>query len=66
MAAMPMRSLKISIHALRGEGDYYGGDEDSAIINISIHALRGEGDVGYTLSEDVQNISIHALRGEGD
>ena len=35
--------IRISIHALRGEGDFY------AILlavkhNISIHALRGEGD----------------------
>ena len=57
---------KISIHALRGEGDDnlklgYGGTK------ISIHALRGEGDTG-AMAAGVSKvvISIHALRGEGD
>ena len=36
-------NLKISIHALREEGDSVGGDVDMAQ-NISIHALREEGD----------------------
>ena len=34
----------ISIHALRGEGDFGIGGA-SYISNISIHALRGEGDL---------------------
>ena len=58
--------LKISIHALRGEGDY-------CIIyllhknGISIHALRGEGDVISSKRIRLFSIiSIHALRGEGD
>ena len=38
-----MNDLKISIHALRGEGDYYSR-EIGDITEISIHALRGEGD----------------------
>ena len=33
----------ISIHALRGEGDY-GYSSRIVATNISIHALRGEGD----------------------
>ena len=43
---MPLRAAryqKISIHALRGEGDgYYKSEKHKA--EISIHALRGEGD----------------------
>ena len=34
----------ISIHALRGEGDYQGAGTGTGT-GISIHALRGEGDV---------------------
>ena len=34
----------ISIHALRGEGDYSDELEVVDSLNISIHALRGEGD----------------------
>ena len=36
--------VKISIHALRGEGDVSDTQRYRAIGNISIHALRGEGD----------------------
>ena len=36
-------NLKISIHALRGEGDSSFSKVISRIV-ISIHALRGEGD----------------------
>ena len=59
-------STNISIHALRGEGDY--SIENSLILlDISIHALRGEGDVEQLgISGAVTDISIHALRGEGD
>ena len=35
--------LKISIHSLRGEGDYNLNDF-SILVKISIHSLRGEGD----------------------
>ena len=57
---------KISIHALREEGDlyfmalYYNHDD------ISIHALREEGDAFARLLLPGQRISIHALREEGD
>ena len=37
------RYEKISIHALRGEGDFQGKC-CGKVIGISIHALRGEGD----------------------
>ncbi len=37
-------SIGISIHALRGEGDFKIGREIGKYIGISIHALRGEGD----------------------
>ena len=36
---------KISIHALRGEGDEYQPKELKGADMISIHALRGEGDL---------------------
>ena len=57
----------ISIHALRGEGDFYVWYLASSTENISIHALRGEGDppAFIALSGEI-DISIHALRGEGD
>ena len=57
---------KISIHALRGEGD---PNRYKELIHyaISIHALRGEGDVVRGgIHNDERYISIHALRGEGD
>ena len=56
---------KISIHALRGEGDCYCGNARITGI-ISIHALRGEGDAENWAEIDAPEISIHALRGEGD
>ena len=43
---------KISIHALRGEGDHFLGARRNFGILISIHALRGEGDIallGYLI-----------------
>ena len=56
---------RISIHALREEGDL----QDRRLQlgkAISIHALREEGD-GMPLGvEPSQQISIHALREEGD
>ena len=68
MSAVIYRIINgISIHALRGEGDYFTPRPRPREICISIHALRGEGDV---LADDVsfcgKKISIHALRGEGD
>ena len=44
---MPLRAAryqKISIHALRGEGDTGKNNIRNNDIKISIHALRGEGD----------------------
>ena len=57
---------KISIHALREEGDppYVSAYSDGK--NISIHALREEGDRDAGRSDPVRQISIHALREEGD
>ena len=59
-------TFKISIHALRGEGDR--GQQRRRHRNaISIHALRGEGDALFVrVSVEEFPISIHALRGEGD
>ena len=59
------RIAKISIHALRGEGDLVFSALPCFAV-ISIHALRGEGDVQMTRTVRSKNISIHALRGEGD
>ena len=58
--------FKISIHALREEGD----DELQRYVReqaISIHALREEGDLRCAASKGGSfSISIHALREEGD
>ena len=43
MQACDTTTRKISIHALREEGDL-GLESDKAVIDISIHALREEGD----------------------
>jgi len=58
--------LRISIHALREEGDAdLPPDHDHR--TISIHALREEGDLSLSEARDqVRLISIHALREEGD
>ena len=59
--------MRISIHALREEGDGLGFTRIAASGNISIHALREEGDDFLDLEEmHLQQISIHALREEGD
>ena len=56
---------KISIHALREEGDRECMCRPASAL-ISIHALREEGDAnGYCTCCDCE-ISIHALREEGD
>ena len=57
---------KISIHALREEGDSRKR-ASPAPPKISIHALREEGDQERTLLQVRPSIiSIHALREEGD
>ena len=60
-----VKPAKISIHALREEGDVdcwvvY------VLVSISIHALREEGDLDSWHYGDNYKISIHALREEGD
>ena len=58
--------LRISIHALRVEGDIFSGDKNQRFV-ISIHALRVEGDRTFRAARDPRTpISIHALRVEGD
>ena len=37
--------LRISIHALRMEGDFFFSDITVSPVGISIHALRMEGDI---------------------
>ena len=58
-------SIKISIHALREEGDEWPGCQAQAF-PISIHALREEGDGKRVRHSQRRTISIHALREEGD
>ena len=61
-----VRDLGISIHTLRGEGDYQAFTGLISTRCISIHTLRGEGDVlGDRMGKYIA-ISIHTLRGEGD
>ncbi len=48
MANIMYGGTKISIHALRGEGDEQAPKVLFANAVISIHALRGEGDEGKT------------------
>ena len=57
---------RISIHALRVEGDIGTGLLEQHSYEISIHALRVEGDKLYEIKTQIFNISIHALRVEGD
>ena len=60
------RAAKISIHALREEGDYEA-PQSWCYVEISIHALREEGDRCWILPFSISSqISIHALREEGD
>ena len=57
---------RISIHALREEGDIIADHSQNRAI-ISIHALREEGDFRMLSRVSWQcQISIHALREEGD
>ena len=58
---------RISIHALREEGDASSNARPVEGEKISIHALREEGDGKKKASHgDAPGISIHALREEGD
>ena len=57
--------IKISIHALRVEGDD-GIGRMLDFLEISIHALRVEGDEPWLNIVQEHYISIHALRVEGD
>ena len=47
----PSKCNEISIHALRGEGDFFENVARNGTIDISIHALRGEGDTAETAKE---------------
>ena len=60
------RILRISIHALREEGDLLTCCSRSSRQCISIHALREEGDFRSRVLHRFCPISIHALREEGD
>ena len=59
-------SRRISIHALREEGDLRHQRPCILLQQISIHALREEGDAFGTRVPKPGVISIHALREEGD
>ena len=61
------QAFRISIHALREEGDSPLQGVLRETKEISIHALREEGDCRYIFHAGGQaGISIHALREEGD
>ena len=62
----PVRHEKISIHALREEGDPGKAERAGLRGAISIHALREEGDLWPCCAFTTAIISIHALREEGD
>ena len=62
---MPYVISKISIHALREEGDFRRLRRGLQGL-ISIHALREEGDSRNAPFSSRRRISIHALREEGD
>ena len=64
-AVAPTLQSRISIHALRGEGDEFE-HRSAPSCDISLHALRGEGDLAFARGRFALRISIHALRGEGD
>ena len=65
MPRPPAADLRISIHALREEGDAHAPRRPLGM-GISIHALREEGDRGGGDAVKILYISIHALREEGD
>ena len=59
--------FRISIHALREEGDHPVCRKHPPEHDISIHALREEGDRCQNVNSRCRRrISIHALREEGD
>ena len=66
MAKVDGTHIKISIHALREEGDFHHPARGHRGRVISIHALREEGDAGALSAGSGHCISIHALREEGD
>ena len=57
---------RISIHALREEGDVLVAGQRIAHLDISTHALREEGDLFQAFPAFQFRISTHALREEGD
>ena len=61
-----MPRMRISIHALREEGDHPVRAALQQVFMISIHALREEGDPCRRAHCQTSQISIHALREEGD
>ena len=65
-AAARASAGRISIHALREEGDDFLCPEVTDAGPISIHALREEGDTADLKRRQTVRISIHALREEGD
>ena len=65
MVLAGVNAQRISIHALREEGDARGPSRRGCR-SISIHALREEGDVHRRRRGHGRRISIHALREEGD
>ena len=66
VASIHRAAAKISIHALRVEGDQPLRLPRDGGHYISIHALRVEGDIGLHCHNRRGVISIHALRVEGD
>ena len=51
-------TAKISIHALREEGDVIVNLIGKAGFHISIHALREEGDLRYDAEEGKENLFL--------
>ena len=65
--AVPVgESQRVSIHAFRGEGDWWGNYDFAFHYVVSIHAFRGEGDLTRIMHSYLGQVSIHAFRGEGD
>ena len=58
MTTIRSRHFKISIHALREEGDLAKFDEHSGNFEISIHALREEGDSNTAYQRAVADIFL--------
>ena len=59
-------SFRISIHALRGEGDRRAADETFYLTKFQSTPSVGRATSAFQSAIDTMNISIHALRGEGD